>query len=695
MTHNGEDGVEISVTPARSPERPINTPDQDKLERGEFIARLCHAVIERNKKKATGAIIGITGPWGSGKSSILNLLDHYIKADYPDAIVVRFDPWLISGRNDLISEFIAELIAELRQAPNGKQRFKTTITKLVGYGNTLTPLAGLLPYGEVVTGALKIAKHHLDRNKSLHEQRRELIDALSEISAPIIVLIDELDRVEDEEIRVVAQLVRAIADFPGISYVLAYDVERVIRALAGSEKLERGRAYLEKIVQLQVPLPILMDDEIHRLIEADLDDLCAAGLIPTNRLSIERYTGHRGLRGLLVPRVIATPRDAKRLTGSFRALLHMLSGEVDWIDLLGYCALLVKVPLTVEQIKRDPDAVVDDPTSLHEMIARGSEREKGIEAILRRVNPEHEGGTEIQRLLAFLFPRLSEDRVGGQYGERDPASICKMRPLLTTLRLDLVPGFFSRDEIIKAFSRSPDDLAAFLHESYQQNRIGNFLAKLGDISADLSSLDQQLFWRGVGQFLKKPDSEFLTAYSPMNEIVNSFSKVFFKITGKAAHTLFSDLLRDGEVELTGLLIRVHLFRHGLFGNRHSEGDVFLEREETEVIARDVSTNYRKQHLGGRFLWSLWHPNPIFTMLNIGVWDDACKARLQEFLADPKAVDALTLMFYGGSWAIGRDTVSKIVGLDEYLGSVEQRLGASDMHPSVRVALEKAKDSPFT
>jgi len=318
MTHNGYDGVEINVTPARSPERPINTPDEDKLERAGFIARLCHAVIDRGTKTATGAIVGITGPWGSGKSSILNLLERYIKTNYPDVIVVRFDPWLISGRNDLISEFIAELIAELKQAPHGKQRFKKTTTKLVGYGNTLTPLADLLPYGgAAVKEAFKIAKDHLDRDKSVHEQRRELIAALSEISAPIIVLIDELDRLEDEEIRVVAQLVRAIANFPRISYVLAYDVERVIRALAGSEELERGRAYLEKIVQLQVPLPILIDDEIHRLIEADLDDLCAAGLIPTNRLSIERYTGHRGLRGLLVPRVIATPRDAKRLTSSF------------------------------------------------------------------------------------------------------------------------------------------------------------------------------------------------------------------------------------------------------------------------------------------------------------------------------------------------------------------------------------------
>jgi predicted KAP-like P-loop ATPase len=92
--------------------------------------------------------------------------------EYPETIVVRFDPWLISGRNDLINEFIAELIAELQQKPNGKRRFKTAIGKLVNYGYTLSPLASLVPYaGTAVKDALKQAKEYLGREKSLHEQR--------------------------------------------------------------------------------------------------------------------------------------------------------------------------------------------------------------------------------------------------------------------------------------------------------------------------------------------------------------------------------------------------------------------------------------------------------------------------------------------------------------------------------------------
>ena len=65
----------------------------------------------------------------------------------------------------MISEFLAELIAELQQKPDGKKRFRGAIGKLVDYGNTLSPLATLVPYGTAVKDALKMAKDHLDRQK--------------------------------------------------------------------------------------------------------------------------------------------------------------------------------------------------------------------------------------------------------------------------------------------------------------------------------------------------------------------------------------------------------------------------------------------------------------------------------------------------------------------------------------------------
>jgi hypothetical protein len=94
------------------------------------------------------------------------------------------------------------------------------------------------------------------------------------------------------------------------------------------------------------------------------------------------------------------------------------------------------------------------------------------------------------------------------------------------------------------------------------------------------------------------------------------------------------------------------------------------------------------------LWSQWQLNLVYTMIDAGVWDDACRRRMKEFLPDSEAGDALTLMFYCDGITTGRDTISKIVGLEEYLGLVDERLASSDMHDSERQALEKAKD-PFS
>ncbi|WP_439408615.1 P-loop NTPase fold protein [Bradyrhizobium sp. DASA03076] len=66
---------------------------------------------------------------GSGKSSVLNLLRQHIKESYPQALVVSFNPWLVSGRNDLISEFISELIRTINADPKASERSRKLVRR--------------------------------------------------------------------------------------------------------------------------------------------------------------------------------------------------------------------------------------------------------------------------------------------------------------------------------------------------------------------------------------------------------------------------------------------------------------------------------------------------------------------------------------------------------------------------------------
>ena len=114
----------------------------------------------------------------------------------------------------------------------------------------------------------------MEKPQTLDDAKQAVSQAVETVGVPVVVLVDEVDRLERHEVKAIAQAVRAVADFPRVAYVLAYDRERVIAHL-GDDKSERGSAYLEKIVQhaITVPPPTpqalrrVFDDNVGQLLE--------------------------------------------------------------------------------------------------------------------------------------------------------------------------------------------------------------------------------------------------------------------------------------------------------------------------------------------------------------------------------------------------------------------------------------------
>lgn len=87
------------------------------------------------------------------------------------------------------------------------------------------------------------------------ERIRGIINAhLKELNYQILVILDDLDRLEADTIREIFRLVRSITDFPNTVYLMAFDEEAVVRALDEATG-GLGREYIQKIVQLRIPVP--------------------------------------------------------------------------------------------------------------------------------------------------------------------------------------------------------------------------------------------------------------------------------------------------------------------------------------------------------------------------------------------------------------------------------------------------------
>jgi predicted KAP-like P-loop ATPase len=335
-------------------ERPIETEGDDRLLRQGFVARLLGALIEP-EGRATGIVLGLSGPGGSGKSSILNMVAELSEARHPAAIVVSFNPWLAGSRNGLIHAFFAEVTAALEASAKKPgctqaERLKGLAQTIFKFGKRIAPAENVwFCDGGAAAAGLDTLRQSLPGGDTFRRMRAELSRELDESETDIVVLIDEIDRLDDRDITVCAQLVRAVADFQRFSYLLAYDADRVAPAL-GKGDIERGRAYLEKVVQLQVPLPAVLPRQIRRIVDARFHELIDEPDEHRQRLS--------QLLGILVPAILGTLRDAKRTLAGFEVLYRLLCFEVDEVDLLGWAAIQAKYPDVEQVLRRRQEQIV-------------------------------------------------------------------------------------------------------------------------------------------------------------------------------------------------------------------------------------------------------------------------------------------------------------------------------------------------
>jgi hypothetical protein len=190
----------------------------------------------------------------------------------------------------------------------------------------------------------------------------------------------------------------------------------------------------------------------------------------------------------------------------------------------------------------------------------------------------------------------------------------------------------------------------------------------------------------------------MSQYSPMHELVQNFASLFeLKITrqrafGSKARGVFDHFVEINERELLPHWVRSHIFGYHLFGSSGgSSASAVLSRIQTEVLAKQLGKTWRDEHLSGSLLQSRWDLQTVYTMIDVGAWDQECKQLLCDWMAKDVAVDAVALMLFGGHFSTGRDTVEGLCGWEFFADQAKARLASrsgANMSDSARLALKK-------
>ncbi|GAA2153477.1 KAP-like P-loop domain-containing protein [Humibacillus xanthopallidus] len=377
---------------------PIKTAAEDRLRRAPVAQRAAQLIAE-NHSPESSVVYGLEGPWGSGKSSVIALITTYLtESPNGDWQVVTFTPWATSGTEGLFSEFFAALSTV---DPGGhKKGLRDLITS---YADLARPLASLIPFvgaaaGELATTAAKRLE------KPWNVAFDEIAAALRELDTPVIVVVDDIDRLQPGELLDLLKVVRLLGRFPGVDFLLAYDEQTLVETLQtpgqGTASKARARAFMEKIVQYPLTIPPLLTSQIVRMLDSGLTEILTLERVETS-FDKQRF-GDVILTTM--PKQLATPRAIERFLAQVREQVraHDLD-EMNDVDLILATFLRVQFPDVYARLQSWKANLTKVTSSSYISVTRREEQQPNWDELVDGLE-EEEDRRDALSILRAIFP---------------------------------------------------------------------------------------------------------------------------------------------------------------------------------------------------------------------------------------------------------------------------------------------------
>jgi predicted KAP-like P-loop ATPase len=368
---------------------PIQSWEQDTLGRAALVDSLSVKIMI-----AKAPVLALDGVFGSGKTSTLNLLREHLG---DKTITVSFSTWLPGSQETLTSYLLADIANQCKKqyvVPGLRQSTRRLATALGQKVPLLGDYLKLLP--------VPTQKDAIENLKS----------ALVRLPKRVVVLLDEIDRMEKEEIVTLLKVIRGISTLPNLSFVCAGDRQTLVETVKG-EYNEKSITYFDKFFPVLIQIP---EPDSAALRRAGTERLVAAFI---SRDWFEDESDKEKFReqieklweGRIAP-FCRNLRTIGLLANDVSVAAAPLRREVDPVDLTLIELLRRFQPVVYEIVARNSLALTGG-----ESIVRGGpfqtdrdaeENKSKFLAGLKSALPNEEEVEQVKGILIELFPLLSE-----------------------------------------------------------------------------------------------------------------------------------------------------------------------------------------------------------------------------------------------------------------------------------------------
>jgi hypothetical protein len=296
-----------NMTSVFIPDTPIYEPQLDILDYSESARQLAKDLETIPAENSCS--LGIIAPWGTGKTSYLNLLEYHLNND--NFIVVKFDPRHSYSTKNIQEDFFEDLFSEL----------KTYDSRYLFFFKNYLKAINIIDDSKIIPFLLDI---HKIWNKE--SEKEKINHAIRRLNKRIVVIIEDFDRLLSDEIIEVFKLIDGNASFTNLIFITAYD-KKHINDVIGKTYFNENTLFSDKFFTIEIQIPLRPYDKVYNYL---LENLLVK--LSVNIEDRESYKIILADHIDILKKHLTTLRDAKRFLNLFIRQFKQMQGEVEFED---------------------------------------------------------------------------------------------------------------------------------------------------------------------------------------------------------------------------------------------------------------------------------------------------------------------------------------------------------------------------
>ncbi len=471
-------------------DHPITRSDEDCLNRTQFANYLARCMLDHHEPESL--VVGLYGGWGVGKTSVINLVRAELDfaatnmEDEDKPIILNFSPWSYSGQKQLIYSFFRRLSSVLRDSPYFKNVERDRIIYLLElYVSFFTqksiPKSLQRPRSllEKLTSSGYEENYAWESGRDLTLVKAELNELLRKQHHKIIIIIDNISRLYENEIKQIFQIVKSMGDYANTIYLLAFDKEQVVNSINKTDG-GGGEEFIEKIVQLPFAIPPIHQADLEMIFARRVNDVIKT--VPKEAWNTEYWAE---IYYTTIKFFFKNCRDITRYVNTLSFGYSRFRDLVNPVDFFALTAIEVFSPNVYFGIQENKDLFTDLLDHVYvlnqEQMKRDKQRCDEILARNDRLSSEL-----LLELIIHLFPRIRKIYRPQDVFYHSDAIARKLRRICSpdlfdiyfrlSMQLGQVPT--SEFETILNIASDPIEFDHALARLNQDERIVKFLDKL-------------------------------------------------------------------------------------------------------------------------------------------------------------------------------------------------------------------------